>query len=102
MGFNVVPSEFCSEHALGKTVRVCEQPEELQHVGFTTVRCLTCQWLSILLYVVVICILVRKLVGRCAFAKKVQGVAKSVTHLATTSGARESSVWDRAMTTGTG
>ena len=79
-------------------MRLCEQPEELQRVGFTTVRCLTCLWLSILLYVVVVCILVRKLVGRCAFAKKVQGVAKSVTHLATTSGARESSVWDHATT----
>ena len=84
-------------HALGKTVRLCEQPEELQRVGFTTVRCLTCLWLSILLYFVV-CILVRKLAGRCAFAKEVQGVAKSVTHLATASGARESSVWDRATT----
>ena len=73
-------------------MRLCEQPEELQRVGFTTVRCLTCLWLSILLYVVVVCILVRKLAGRCAFAKEVQGVAKSVTHLATTSGARESSV----------
>ena len=55
---------------LGKTVRLCEQPEELQRVGFTTVRCLTCLWLSILLYVVVVCILVRKLAGRCAFAKE--------------------------------
>ena len=79
-------------------MRLCEQPEELQRVGFTTVRCLTCLWLSILLYVVVVCILVRKLASRCAFAKEVQGVAKSVTHLATASGARESSVWDHAMT----